>query len=88
MFSFFLLYKSKSRILRVADYVLMLLSVVSVGYWILNFEVINYRTGAETQLDMIMAVIGVLIGIELARRVVGTVFVILGTLLLLYGVLW
>ncbi len=82
----FLLYRSKSPILRVVDYVLMLLSVVSIGYWILNFEVINYRTGAETQLDMIMAVIGVLISIELARRVVGTVFVILGTLLLLYGV--
>ncbi len=82
----FLLYQSKSRILRVVDYVLMLLSIVSVGYWILNFEVINYRTGAETQLDMIMAIIGVLIGIELARRVVGGVFVILGTLLLLYGV--
>jgi TRAP transporter 4TM/12TM fusion protein len=82
----FLLYKSKSPILRVADYVLILLSIVSVGYWILNFEAINYRTGIETQLDMIMAVIGVLLGIELARRVVGTVFVILGVLLLLYGV--
>ena len=33
-----------------------------------------------------MAVIGVLIGIELARRVVGIVFVILGGLFLLYGV--
>jgi TRAP transporter 4TM/12TM fusion protein len=82
----FLIYQSKSRIMRVVDYGLMLLSIVSIGYWILNFEAINYRTGAETQLDMIMAVIGVLIGIELARRVVGTVFVILGTLLLLYGV--
>lgn len=82
----FLLYQSKSRILRVVDYVLMLLSVVSIGYWIMNFEAINYRTGAETQLDMVMAVIGVLLGIELARRVVGSVFVILGTLLLLYGV--
>ncbi len=82
----FLLYKSKHRIMRVVDYVLMLLSIISIGYWIINFEVINYRTGAETQLDMVMAVIGVLIGIELARRVVGTVFVILGSLLLLYGV--
>jgi TRAP transporter 4TM/12TM fusion protein len=82
----FLLYKSKSRIMRVIDYVLMLLSIVSIGYWILNFEVINYRTGAETQVDMVMAVIGVLIGIELARRVVGPVFVILGSILLLYGV--
>ncbi len=82
----FMLYRSKSSLMRVVDYVLMLLSIVSISYWIFNFEVINYRTGAETQLDMVMAVIGVLIGIELARRVVGTVFVILGTVLLLYGV--
>jgi len=82
----FLAYKSKNRWLRVVDYVLILLSVFSVGYWILNFEAINYRTGAETPFDMAVAVIGVLIGIELARRVVGTVFVIMGTVLLLYGV--
>jgi TRAP transporter 4TM/12TM fusion protein len=82
----FLLYKSKSRIMRVVDYLLILLSIFSVGYWILNFEAINYRTGAETPFDMFVAVIGVLIGIELARRVVGSVFVILGGLLLLYGV--
>lgn len=82
----FMLYRSKSSLMRVVDYVLMLLSIVSISYWILNFEVINYRTGAETQLDMVMAVIGVLIGIELARRVVGTVFVVMGTVLLLYGV--
>jgi TRAP transporter 4TM/12TM fusion protein len=35
---------------------------------------------------MFVAMIGVLIGIELARRVVGNVFVILGAALLLYGV--
>jgi TRAP transporter 4TM/12TM fusion protein len=82
----FLLYKSKSRIMRVVDYLLILLSIFSIGYWILNFEAINYRTGAETPFDMFVAIIGVLIGIELARRVVGSVFVILGGLLLLYGV--
>jgi hypothetical protein len=32
--------------MRVVDYLLILLSI-SVGYWILNFEAINYRTGAE-----------------------------------------
>ena len=64
----------------------MLASMVCIGYWIMNFEVINYRTGAETDLDMAIAMVGVLIGIELARRVVGNVFVILGTLMLLYGV--
>jgi TRAP transporter 4TM/12TM fusion protein len=82
----FLLYKSKHILLRIVDYVLIFLSIFSIGYWILNFEAINYRTGAETPFDMFVAMIGVLIGIELARRVVGTVFVILGGLLLLYGV--
>jgi len=82
----FLTYKSKNRWLRGVDYLLILLSIFSVGYWILNFEAINYRTGIETPFDQAVAIVGVLIGIELARRVVGTVFVIMGTILLLYGV--
>lgn len=82
----FLLYKSKSRLMRVVDYILIFLSISTIGYWMLNFEVINYRTGAETPVDMAVAVVGVLIGIELARRVVGMAFVIIGILLLIYGV--
>jgi TRAP transporter 4TM/12TM fusion protein len=82
----FLLYKSKNKILRIVDYLLIFLSIGSIGYWIYNFEAINYRTGAETQLDTTIAVVGVLIGVELARRVVGNVFVIIGALMLGYGV--
>ncbi len=82
----FLLYQSRTKLMRIVDYGLIVLSIISVGYWIMNFEAINYRTGAETPLDMGIAVIGVLIGIELARRVVGNVFVIIGILMLLYGV--
>jgi TRAP transporter 4TM/12TM fusion protein len=51
-----------------------------------NFEAINYRAGAETELDSWIAMVGVLIGIELARRVVGSVFVVIGAIMLLYGV--
>jgi TRAP transporter 4TM/12TM fusion protein len=82
----FLLYKSKHKLLRILDYVLMFLSIFCIGYWILNFEAINYRTGAETPFDMAVAIVGVLIGIELARRVVGTVFVFIGVAMLLYAV--
>ncbi len=82
----FLLYQSKTRLMRIVDYLLMVLSIVSVGYWMLNFEAINYRTGAETQLDMTIAMVGVLVGVELARRVVGNIFVFIGGLMLLYGV--
>jgi len=82
----FLVYKSKHPILRVIDYLLILASIFTIGYWILNFEAINYRTGAETPFDMWVAVVGVLLGIELARRVVGSVFVFIGVAMLLYGV--
>ncbi len=77
---------STNKILRVVDYLLIGLSIFSVGYWIVNFEAINYRTGAETVFDQYVAMIGVLIGIEAARRVVGQVFVVIGVLMLLYGV--
>ena len=82
----FLLYQSNGKILRILDYVLMALSALAIGYWIANFEAINYRSGAETTLDQGVAVVGVLLGVEVARRVVGTVFVVIGSLMLLYGV--
>ncbi len=81
-----LLYQSKSFPGRVLDYVLIVASVISIVYWMANFEVIAYRAGAETTLDKGIAIVGVLIGIELARRVVGSVFVIIGAVMLLYGV--
>ena len=82
----FLLYKSKSWWGRIIDYIFMAASIGSIGYWIANFEAINYRAGIETDLDKAIAMVGVLLGIELARRVVGTVFVIIGGLMLLFGV--
>ena len=82
----FLLYQSKTKLGRVVDYLLMLASVISLGYWINNFEVINYRAGAETDLDKAIAMVGVLIGMEVARRVVGNVFIVIGSIMLLYGV--
>jgi TRAP transporter 4TM/12TM fusion protein len=82
----FLLYRSKTVWGRAIDYLLLILSVITIGYWIVNFEAINYRAGAETELDRAIAVVGVLIGVELARRVVGNIFVIIGSIMLLYGV--
>ena len=82
----FLLYQSKSRPGRILDYLLMAASVACIGYWILNFEAINYRAGAETELDQWVAMAGVLLGVELARRVVGKVFIVIGAVMLIYGV--
>jgi len=82
----FLLYKSKTLPGRIIDYILIVASIVTIGYWMANFEAINYRSGAETEIDKWIAMAGVLLGVELARRVVGTVFVIIGAIMLLYGV--
>ncbi len=82
----FLAYRSRGITGRIWDYLLMLTSIGALGYWIYNFEAINYRAGAETELDQWVAMIGVLVGIEVARRVVGNVFVIIGSIMLLYGV--
>lgn len=82
----FLVYRSKSEVGRILDYLLILVSIVTLGYWIYNFEMINYRAGAETELDKWIAMFGVLVGMEVARRVVGNVFIVIGTIMLLYGV--
>jgi len=82
----FLIYRSKSTLFRVVDYLLLVTSIICIGYWMYNFEIINYRTGAETPLDTGVAVVGVLLGIEVARRVLGYAFVVISILMLLYGV--
>jgi len=82
----FLVYRSQGQLGRIWDCFLILVSIITLSYWIVNFEAINYRAGAETQLDKWIAVAGVLVGIEVARRVLGNVFVILGAIMLLYGV--
>ncbi len=62
----FLLYRSRSRLGRICDYLLIAASIACIGYWMWNFEAINYRVGAETELDQWIAMAGVLLGIELA----------------------
>ncbi len=81
-----LVYQSGTGWKRVIDYILMAIAIVTVGYWIRNFGPLNYRAGAETRTDQMIAVVGTLLGIEIARRVIGWVFVGLGGALLLYGI--
>jgi TRAP transporter 4TM/12TM fusion protein len=82
----FLIYKSKNKWLRILDYILIVASTVPVLYFMIFFVDINYRAGAENLMDQWMSVVGVLMGIEVARRAVGGVFVLLGGAMILYGV--
>jgi TRAP transporter 4TM/12TM fusion protein len=53
------------------DLGLVVATVVSVGYWIVEHEQIAYRAGAYTELDFWLGVVLMLVSIEAARRVLG-----------------
>lgn len=82
----FLVYKSTNRFLRVFDYILLVVAAIPVLYFMIFFVDLNHRAGIETPMDQWMSLIGVLVGIEVARRVIGNVFVIMGVGMLLYGI--
>jgi TRAP transporter 4TM/12TM fusion protein len=63
--------KSRPDRPTVVDLLLVLATVVSVGYWIVEHESIAYRAGAYTALDFWMGVVLVIVSIEAARRVLG-----------------
>ncbi len=80
---------SRSRTDRpsISDLLLAFISVGVVGYWILEFENLNYRMGSETTLDAIVAAVGILISLEAARRVLGMSMTLAGLGFMAY-LLW
>ncbi|MFN2369998.1 MAG: TRAP transporter permease [Candidatus Krumholzibacteriia bacterium] len=71
----------------VSDVVMALVAIGVVGYWMLEYENLNYRMGSETDLDTAMAVVGILVSLEAARRVLGLSMTISGLGFLVY-LLW
>jgi TRAP transporter 4TM/12TM fusion protein len=79
--------KSRNDRPSISDLVLAMIAVGVVGYWILEFENLNYRMGSETDLDTIVAVVGIAISLEAARRVLGMSMTLAGLGFLAY-LLW
>ncbi len=79
----------KSRVDRpsISDLVMALISIGVVGYWIVEYANINYRMGSETTLDTMVGVVGILISLEAARRVLGMSMTMAGVGFLAY-LLW
>lgn len=67
------------------DVTLAVISVLVIGYYVVEYEAINYRMGAETNLDTIVSTIGILVSLEVARRVLGWSMTIVGIVFLLYA---
>jgi TRAP transporter 4TM/12TM fusion protein len=84
----FLLYpaRGKSRADRptVVDVLLAVVSVFAVGYWIVNFEALNYRMGMETKVDYYFSAVGVVLSLEVCRRVLGWSLTIVGIVFLAF----
>ncbi|MBX0331391.1 TRAP transporter fused permease subunit, partial [Oscillochloris sp. ZM17-4] len=66
------------------DFVLMATSVVVVGYYILNFKALQFRAGAYTPTDFWIGVVGLIVSLEVARRVLGWPMTIIGAFFILY----
>lgn len=67
------------------DYLLIILCLITVSYFILEFPKMAYRMGAFTRTDLIMGLIAVVLSLEYTRRVMGPVLPALGILALIYS---
>lgn len=85
----FLLYPATSRSPKdrpsLFDILMVLLTILSVGYWIWEYTDLVYRVGAYLPRDFWFGVIGLIVCLEAGRRVTGWLIPILGGLALLYG---
>ncbi|MEZ4386271.1 MAG: TRAP transporter fused permease subunit [Candidatus Krumholzibacteriia bacterium] len=68
-----------------SDGLLALASAGVVAYWIVQFESLNYRAGAETELDAMVSVVGIVLSLEICRRVLGWSMTMIGVFMLLYA---
>ena len=68
-----------------SDVLFALGAAAVVLYWILEFEDLNYRAGAETDLDAIVSIIGIVLSVEVCRRVLGWAMTIIGLSMIGYA---
>jgi TRAP transporter 4TM/12TM fusion protein len=62
----------------VSDALFALAAGGAVFYWISQFEALNWRAGAETELDFLISFAGLVISMEVCRRVLGWSMTIIG----------
>jgi TRAP transporter 4TM/12TM fusion protein len=69
---------------NITDILFALASAYAVYYWISQFEALNYRMGSENTMDFYISLLGILISLEVARRVLGWSFILIGVGFILY----
>ncbi|MBN2965491.1 TRAP transporter permease [Sulfurospirillum sp. T05] len=61
-----------------SDIIMALVIGGAVIYWMSQFEALNYRAGAENQLDKLVSVVGLMLSMEVCRRVLGWSITLIG----------
>ncbi len=69
----------------VSDVLFALASAGAVFYWISQFEVLNYRAGAENEVDGLVSLVGVLLSMEVCRRTLGWSMTLIGVGMLCFA---
>jgi len=69
----------------VVDLLMAAAAVFVVGYFVMEYEAINYRMGSETPMDTFVSALGILVSLEVARRALGWSMTIVGTVFLCYA---
>ena len=67
------------------DLVLHGLTVVAIGYWILEYKTLANRAGAYSKLDVIVGAIALILSLEYSRRTVGWALTIIAAVAILYA---
>lgn len=61
-----------------SDIVLAVATAITVVYWISQFEALNYRAGAENEVDKLVSIFGLILALEVCRRVLGWSITLIG----------
>ena len=68
-----------------SDTLFALVAAGVVYYWLNQFEALNWRAGAENELDALVSITGILISFEVCRRVLGWSMTLIGASLVAFA---
>ncbi|HSM21357.1 MAG TPA: TRAP transporter fused permease subunit, partial [Rubrivivax sp.] len=68
-----------------SDVIMAAVMAGAVLYWMSQFAALNYRAGAENQVDKFVSVIGLVLSLEVCRRVLGWSITIIGLAMIAFG---
>ena len=79
------LWKYRGQLPSVSDHILGGGLALTVLYWISQFEALNYRAGAENEVDMLLSTVGLVLSLEVCRRVLGWSITLIGIGMICFG---